>query len=229
MKPIVQISLDLTSIPEALETAHLAMRSGVDWLEAGTPLIIAEGMNGVRALRAEFSGIPIVADLKTMDGGWLEAQMMAKAGATHVVVMERAHPETIKVVVQAGKDFGVKVMGDNLGAEDMVAAAKRLEDFGCDFVIHHIGYDQRRGLAAAGKPWPSPLDQLREVVAAVRVPVQSVGGLSIEQAIRAPEYGAPLVVLGAPLTIDADSFKAASGNLEETLRLICDRVHAYGN
>ncbi len=43
---------------------------------------------------------------KTMDGGWLEAEMMAKAGATHVVVMERAHPETVKMVVRAGRDFG---------------------------------------------------------------------------------------------------------------------------
>ena len=51
----------------------------------------------------------------------------------------------------------------------MVAAAQRLEDLGCDYVIHHVGYDERRGLAAAGKPWPSPLDRLREVVAAVRV------------------------------------------------------------
>ena len=227
MKTTIQISLDLTTIPEALDTARLALRAGVDWLEAGTPLIIAEGMNGVRALRAEFPHIPIVADLKTMDGGWLEAELMAQAGATHVVVMERAHPETIKMVVKAGRDLGIKVMGDNLGARDMVAAAKRLEDFGCDFVVHHIGYDQRRGLVAAGLACPSPLDQLREVVAAVRVPVQAVGGLSIEQAIRTPEYGAPLVVLGAPLTIDAEAFKTASGNLEDRLRLICDRVHAY--
>src|SRR5579864_2793397 len=114
MKTIVQISLDITSIPEALETAHMATCAGVDWLEAGTPLIIAEGMNGVRALRAEFPDTPIVADLKTMDGGWLEVEMMAKAGATHVVVMERAHPETVKMVVRAGKDLGLKVMGDNL-------------------------------------------------------------------------------------------------------------------
>jgi len=227
MNTIVQISLDIISIPEALDTARLAMRCGVDWLEAGTPLIIADGMNGVRALRAEFPGVPIVADLKTMDGGWLEAQMMASAGATHVVVMERAHAETIKMVVQAGKDFGVKVMGDNLAAEDKVAAARRIEDLGCDFVIHHVGYDERRGLAAAGKPFPSPLDQLREVVAAVRVPVQAVGGLTIEQAIRTPEFGAPLVVLGAPLTIDAEAFKTAAGDLESRLRLVCDRVHAY--
>src|SRR5665811_438589 len=113
MKTIVQISLDLTDIDEALATAALAMRAGVDWLEAGTPLILAEGLHGVRSLRAAFPGVPIVADLKTMDGGYLEAEMMAKAGATHVVVMARAHPATVKQVVQAGKDYGIEVMGDN--------------------------------------------------------------------------------------------------------------------
>ena len=227
MRPIVQISLDLITIDEALATAAMAMRAGVDWLEAGTPLIIAEGMNGVRALRQKFPGVPIVADLKTMDGGYLEAQMMAKAGATHVVVMARAHPETIRCVVKAGRDFGVKVMGDNLGCPNMVAAAKELEQLGCDYVIHHIGFDERRGIAARGERAPNPLDQLREVVAAVRVPVQAVGGLTLEQAIRTPEYGAPLVVLGAPLTIDADAFKTAGGDLESSLRLICEKVHAF--
>jgi 3-hexulose-6-phosphate synthase/6-phospho-3-hexuloisomerase len=229
MRTIVQISLDVIDRAEAVETARMARRAGVDWLEAGTPLIIAEGMHGVRALRREFPDVPIVADLKTMDGGWLEAKLMAQAGATHVVVMERAHPETVKCVVQAGRDFGVKVMGDNLGARDMVASARRLEELGCDFVIHHIGYDERRGIAAGGERAPTPLDQLREIVAAVSVPVQAVGGLTIEQAIRTPEYGAPLVVLGAPLTIDADAFKTASGDVEGALRLICAKVHAYGD
>ncbi len=229
MKPIVQISLDLTNIDEALETAAMAMRAGVDWLEAGTPLILAEGLHGVRALRKAFPNVPIVADLKTMDGGYLEAEMMAKAGATHVVVMARAHAETIKCVVNAGRDFGVKVMGDNLGCEDMIGAAKWLEDLGCDYVIHHIGYDERRGIAAQGNRMPSPLDQLREVVNAVNIPVQAVGGLTLEQAIRCPEFGAPMVVLGAPLTIDADAFKTADGNLESSLRLICQKIHAYGD
>jgi 3-hexulose-6-phosphate synthase/6-phospho-3-hexuloisomerase len=76
---------------------------------------------------------------------------------------------------------------------------------------------------------PTPLDQLREVVAAVRVPVQAVGGLSIEQAVKTPEFGAPLVVLGAPLTIDADAFRTAGGDLEGSLRKICEAVHAYGD
>jgi len=226
MKPIVQISLDLTNIEEALETAEMALRAGVDWLEAGTPLILAEGLHGVRSMRERFPDTPIVADLKTMDGGYLEAEMMAKAGATHVVVMSQAHEETIKCVVKAGADFGVGVMGDNLASEDMVEGAKRLEDLGCGYVIHHIGYDERRGIAARGERMPNPLDQLREVVDAVSVPVQAVGGLTLEQAIQCPEYGAPLVVLGAPLTVDADAFKTADGDLESSLRLICDAIHS---
>ena len=225
MKPIVQISLDLTNIEEALETAEMALRAGVDWLEAGTPLILAEGLHGVRAMRERFPDTPIVADLKTMDGGYLEAEMMAKAGATHVVVMAKAHEETIKCVVKAGADFGVEVMGDNLASQDMIAGAKRLEDLGCGFVIHHIGYDERRGIAARGERMPNPLDQLREVVDAVSVPVQAVGGLTLEQAVQCPEYGAPLVVLGAPLAVDADAFKTADGDLEGSLRLICEAVH----
>ena len=224
-KPTVQISLDLVDLDEATETAAMALRCGVDWLEAGTPLLLAHGLHSVRALRENFPDVPIVADLKTMDGGYLEAELMAKAGATHVVVMARAHEETVKCVVQCGKDYGVGVMGDNLGCPDMVEGARQLEDLGCDYIVHHTGYDERRGIAAAGNRMPSPLDQLKEVVDAVSIPVQAVGGLSIEQAVACPSYGAPLFVLGAPLTIDADSFQTASGDVEESLTMICQQVH----
>ena len=229
MKPIVQISLDVTTLEEAIETSELALRAGVDWLEAGTPLILAEGLRSVRELRARFPDVPIVADLKTMDGGYLEAEMMAKAGADFVVVMARAHQETIKVVVQAGNDYGIGVMGDNLGATSMVDGAKLLEDAGCGVIIHHIGYDERRGIAARGETAPTPLDELSEIVSAVEVPVQAVGGLSIEQAIETPSYGAPLVVIGAPLAINPDRFEQAGGDLEAVLRQICDEVHGFGD
>ena len=56
--PIVQISLDLTSLDEALETAEIAVAAGVDWLEAGTPLILAEGLRAVEGLRTRFPNHP---------------------------------------------------------------------------------------------------------------------------------------------------------------------------
>jgi 3-hexulose-6-phosphate synthase len=226
--PIVQISLDLTDLNEAISTARIALEAGVDWLEAGTPLILAEGLHGVRALRREFPDTPIVADLKTMDGGYLEAEMMAKAGATHVVVMARAHAETIKCVVKAGRDFGVKVMGDNMVCDDKAAASKWMEDLGVDYIVHHTGFDERNGIFADTGRMLSPLDDLDAVVKAVSIPVQAVGGLSIEQAISMPKRGAPLVVIGAPLAIDAHSFSVAShagGNdLKSVLMEITRRI-----
>ena len=221
MEPKVQISLDLTSIPEALETAHMAVRAGVDWLEAGTPLVLAEGLHSVRALREEFPTHPIVADLKIMDGGYLEAELAARAGATHVVVMARAHPSTLRVVVEAAKDYDLKVMGDDLGAEDKAACARMMEEMGVDFIIHHVGYDERREIKGL-----SPLDELADVVKAVGIPVQAVGGLTIEQAIQMPKLGAPLVVLGAPLVIDSDAFKPAGNDLEAILREIVTRIRS---
>src|SRR4051812_50173378 len=109
MKPIVQISLDITTRDEALATAELAMRAGVDWLEAGTPLIIAEGMHGVRALRERFPKVPIVADLKTMDGGYLEAELMAQAGAARRGVVAPAAEATAELCGQAGQSLNKKM------------------------------------------------------------------------------------------------------------------------
>ena len=228
MEPVVQISLDVTSIPEAVEMAEMAVRAGVDWIEAGTPLVIAEGMHGVRALRERFPERPIVVDLKTMDGGGLEVEIMARAGATHVVVMGQAEPETVELVVRAGKELGVEVMGDNLGMPDPVAGARLLEEMGCDYVIHHIGYDYRTLRQERGQSFETPLDRLREVVTAVDIPVQAVGGLDLEQAAQAPAWGAPIVVIGAPIAVDAHAFRAASGDVEGVLREICARVHAFG-
>lgn len=212
---------------EALAVAAMARRAGVDWLEAGTPLLLAEGLRAVRRLREAFPDVPVVADLKTMDGGYLETEMMARAGATHVVVMARAHEETIRCVVEAAREFGIQVMGDNLACADKVRAARHLEELGCDFVIHHVGYDERNGLRERGERVPSPLDELRAVADAVQIPVQAVGGLTVEQAIRAPRLGAPLVVIGAPLAVDAEAFMPAAGDVEGALREICRQVHVW--
>ena len=217
--PVVQISLDLTNLREALEVADIAVDAGVDWLEAGTPLLLAEGLRAVETLHSRYPKHPIVADLKTMDGGYLEAEMMAKAGASFVVVMGRAHEATVRRVVDAARDYGIKVMGDNLGADDRVANAKWLESLGVDYVIHHIGYDERRMVKGL-----SPMEELDEVVEAVSVPVQAVGGLTIRQAIECPAHGAPLVVLGAPLVIDADDFKPSGNDLHAVLSEICAEI-----
>jgi 3-hexulose-6-phosphate synthase/6-phospho-3-hexuloisomerase len=215
-----QVSLDLTTIGEALELARGARRAGIDWLEAGTPLILGEGLRAVSILRTEFPGVPIVADLKTMDGAGLEAEMMLGAGATHVVVMSRAHWASVKEMVKVAHGMGGEVMADVLAAEDKAADARAMQDLGVDWIIVHTGYDERRYVSGV-----SPLDDLDAVIAAVDLPVQAVGGLSIDQALETVRRGARSVVIGAPLAIEADRF-AAGDEFERILRDVVNRVRA---
>lgn len=193
------------SIEDAMPVAETAVRAGVDWLEAGTPLILGEGLRAVKALRQAFPKHPIVADLKTMDAGYLEAEMMFKAGATHVVVMGVAHRGTIAGAVRAGKDYGGQVMGDIMLHPDKPACARMMQEIGVDYIIVHTGLDERN--TEKGK---HPFDDLKSVVEAVTIPVQAVGGLTLDQAVQCPGMGAPLVVIGAPLVVENEEFKPSS-------------------
>ena len=213
-----QVSLDVMTIAEALELANGAVRAGIDWLEAGTPLILGEGLHAVRALHERFPDYPIVADLKTMDGAGLEAEMMLGAGATHVVVMSQAHWASVEEMVKTAAKYDGIVMADVLGAPDKAAAAKRMEELGADWIIVHTGFDERRYVDGL-----SPLNDLPSVLDAVDIPVQAVGGLTIEQAIESVRMGARSLVIGAPLAIQADRF-AAGDEFEKILREVVARV-----
>jgi 3-hexulose-6-phosphate synthase len=219
LQPIIQISLDVTTIDEALELAHAAVRAGVDWLEAGTPLILAEGLHGVRALRQEFPNVPLVADLKTMDGAGLEAEMMFQAGANMVVVMGQAHDASIIEQVKMAQRYGGQVMCDVMLCPDKPLRARQAQDLGVDYIIVHTGFDERNLI-----PGLSPLDDLPAILAAVTIPMQAVGGLSVEQAIQTLAMGAQIVVFGVPLVISGTAFKAADPHFEATLREIVARV-----
>jgi len=219
--PKVQVSLDLTNLGEALATAEIAVRAGVDWLEAGTPLILAEGLHAVRALRQRFPDHPVVADLKTMDAGFLEAEMMFKAGAAFTVVMAQAHERTVREAVRAARQYGGHAMGDVMLHPDKPGIARRMQDWGIDVIIVHTGLDERHHT-----PGLSPLDDLAAVRAAVSIPVQAVGGLSLDQAARVSAMGAPLAVIGAPLAIADEELKpgADAARLEATIREFVRRV-----
>jgi 3-hexulose-6-phosphate synthase len=218
-QPIIQVSLDVTTIDEALELASAAVAAGVDWLEAGTPLILAEGLRCVQALRTAFPDKPIVADLKTMDGAGLEAEMMFKAGANMVVVMGQAHDASIIEQVKMARQYGGQVMCDVMLCPDKPQRARQAQEMGVDIIIVHTGFDERNMI-----PGLSPLDDLPSILDAVTIPVQAVGGLTVEQAIQTLAMGAQIVVFGAPLVISGSEFKAAGDNFEDILREIVRKV-----
>jgi 3-hexulose-6-phosphate synthase len=220
-KPKVQLSLDLQTLADAMPTAEIAVKAGVDWLEVGTPLILGEGLHAVAALHKKYPDHPIIADLKTMDAGYLEAEMMYKNGASFVVVMGQAHEHTIREAVRAAKEFDRYVMGDIMLCPDKIAMAKKMEQMGVDVIIIHTGLDERHW--EKGK---SPLDDLKKVRAAVKIPLQAVGGLSIDQAAQCPGLGASLVVIGAPLAVADYELKpgADAHKLFETIQSFVRRV-----
>ena len=215
----IQISIDVIDLEEALDLARASAKAGVDWLEVGTPLLLAEGLHAVRAFRKEFPDTPIVVDLKTMDGAGLEAEMMFKAGGDMVVVMGQAHDASIIEQVEMAKKYGKKVMCDVMLCPDKPARAKEAQDMGVDYIIVHTGFDERNMIKGL-----SPLDDLPAVLAAVDIPVQAVGGLSVPQAIQTLEMGAEIVVFGAPLVISGKEFKAADPNFDKQLREIVQQV-----
>lgn len=206
---------------EALDLARASVKAGVDWLEVGTPLLLAEGLHAVRAFRREFAHTPIVVDLKTMDGAGLEAEMMFQAGGDMVVVMGQAHDASISEQVKMARRYGKKVMCDVMLCPDKAGRARQAQDMGVDYIIVHTGFDERNML-----PGLSPLDDLPAVLAAVHIPVQAVGGLTVPQAIQTLELGAEIVVFGAPLVISGQEFKAADPNFDRQLRDIVQQVRA---
>ncbi len=218
MKAKVQVSIDLENLDAAMEVAAAAVEAGADILEAGTPLVLGEGVHAVRALRKAYPEKEIVADIKIMDAGYAEVKMMAEAGADYVVVMAIAHPGTVKGAVKAGRECGVKVMADIMLLEDKVAAAKEMEALGVDYIVLHTGYDERHE-----ETWKNPLRDLKAVVEAVSIPVQAVGGMSLEQAVEASSL-APLVVIGAPLVISDEALKASTNDNEELKKVIAQVV-----
>ena len=78
--PVLQVALDTHNLHRALQIARESVEGGVDWLEAGTPLIKSVGMEAVRELKKLFPSMKIVADLKIMDVGGYETEIAAKAG-----------------------------------------------------------------------------------------------------------------------------------------------------
>lgn len=202
-RPIVQVALDFVDLPRALQVAREAVAGGVDWVEAGTPLIKAEGLGAVRALKAEFPDRTVVADMKTMDAGRTEVEYAAKAGAGVVGVLGAASDSTIRECAEAARNYGCRLIVDMIEVADPVARARRAQELGADYVGIHTAIDrQMRGEA--------PFETLRAVAAAVDIPVSVAGGVNSETAAAAVEAGAGIVVVGGAIIKSADAAAAAA-------------------
>ena len=64
----LQVALDFVNLPRAMKAAEAAVRGGAEILEAGTPLIKAEGLDAVRELRTKFPDLRITSQYVNESG-----------------------------------------------------------------------------------------------------------------------------------------------------------------
>ncbi|MCD6318430.1 DUF561 domain-containing protein [Candidatus Aerophobetes bacterium] len=201
MKPVLQVALDFLNLNRALKVAGASADGGADWLEAGTPLIKSEGLGCIRTLREKFPHLPIVADLKIMDVGRIEAEAAFKAGADIVSVLGVASDPTIKECVRAAKNYGGKVAVDLMNAPSFLERAKAVEEMGVDYIQIHLSIDDQM----IGK---NPFVLLHKIAGQVNLPIAVAGGINSETAAPAIDAGASIIIVGGAICKAKDPQKA---------------------
>jgi len=217
--PILQVALDILELDRALQIAREAVEGGVDWIETGTPLIKSEGMNAVRALKDNFPGHTILADMKTMDTGALEVEMAVKSGADIVILLGSADNSTIADARRAADKYGAKLMCDLISVPDPVARARELEGLGIDIINIHVGIDmQMMGI--------TPIELLRQMKNEIHIPIAVAGGLDAKSSGEAVLAGADIVIVGGNIVRSPDVAASARNirqNIDAPIPAIKDR------
>ena len=192
-QPLVQIALDFPTIEQAIACACIGVAAGVDILEVGTPLIVAQGAGTIGQLKRAFPDFPVLADYKTMDSGGKNTMLTHAQGGQYMTVCGNAPDETVRAAVAASKETGVKVVVDLIGCKDVAGRARECEGWGVDMLYLHYGADQRR--ADESRDSTQWLDA---VLAAVKIPV-GVGTFGAADGEIAAARGAALVAIGHPV------------------------------
>jgi bifunctional enzyme Fae/Hps len=157
-------------------------------IEAGTPYIKREGVDGIRAIRRRWPG-HVVADLKTVDGALGEVNMAQEGGATAATVLGGSPSEALDLFIARCDDLGMVSMIDMLGVQDPLRVVMRLKK-PPDVVVLHRGRDEE---GTRGK-----LIQYRHVTrvrSKFNVLISAAGGVDVKEARSAIFNGANIVVV----------------------------------
>lgn len=204
----LQIALDVLSIKDALKIAIKCLDAHI--FEAGTPLIKSEGLRAVTELKKYFPNKTIVADMKTMDTGYLETEIAAKAKADVISILAVSDDNTIKDAVKAGKDYGIKVSCDMINVKDPMKRGKELEKLGVDYLSLHLGIDQQK---KSKYPYPT----LRKLCKEVKIPVSAAGGITDRDVPNVIKAGADIIIIGGFITKSKDPTHATKLVLEKMI------------
>src|SRR2546427_1837359 len=210
--PKVQVALDLIRMEDALRIAGPANRVGVEWVEAGTPLIKSEGMRSVRELKRALPAAVVVADMKTLDAGAIETEIAFEAGADIVSIFGLAHDSTIKDSARVRGRYGGRVMVDLLMTSSPVLRAREVERLGAGIICLHKGVDAEKAMRSKTQLSPA----LSTLARTLKVPLAAAGGINPRLAPRLAAAGVRVLIVGGWITGSTDPYRAA---LEVVTRL----------
>ena len=139
----LQVAFDLQSSDEVL---NFLEKNGdlIDIVEIGTPLIMEEGLKSVLKIKKKFPKQTVLADLKIMDAGLLEAQIGFDAGADIVTVLGLASKKTLSSVKQAAVKNRRKVMVDMINHPYPEKIWNELMNMEMDFCCLHTANDDTK-------------------------------------------------------------------------------------
>lgn len=188
----LQLAFDTFSLEQSLAIAE-QVRDYVDIFEMGTPFILEYGMETVRRFRETFPDKTILADLKIMDAGELEAAAAFEAGADEITVLAVTDLSTVKACVETAEKFGGKVIMDMICVADVPSCVARLEDAGVHGIAVHTGVDQQ-------KQGRTPLDDLQLLKACCkRAEVSVAGGIKMETLPAYMALNPDVVIVGGAI------------------------------
>ncbi|WMW21469.1 bifunctional 5,6,7,8-tetrahydromethanopterin hydro-lyase/3-hexulose-6-phosphate synthase [Methanolobus mangrovi] len=204
--PYLQVALDNPNLPVILDIVRQIPKSDHVILEAGTPLIKRYGTDVIGKLREVRPDAFIVADLKTLDTGNLEARMVADATADAIVVSALAPIATLNKAIEEAHKTGIYAVMDTLNCDDPVAVLKEL-DVLPDVVELHRGID----IEGTAHAWGS-IDGIKALSPKILVAV--AGGVRIDTMPDALSAGADILVVGRAITNAKDVRQVAEKFIE---------------
>ncbi len=209
--PYLQVALDLVDMNKV--TQVLAELPANDHLiiEAGTPLIKRFGLNVISEMRKIRPNAFIIADMKILDTGNLEARMAADASADAVVISGLAPVSTLEKAILEAKKTGIYSIVDMLNVADPVKLIAGLS-VKPDIVELHRAIDAEETKHAWGN-----IAALKKA-AGGKLLVATAGGIRAEVVKDALKSGADILVVGRAITASKDIRSAAEIFLENLNR-----------
>jgi bifunctional enzyme Fae/Hps len=205
--PYLQIAIDIPEIGVVKKVLREVPTSDHVIFEAGTPLIKKYGLNVITLMREVRKNAFIVADLKTLDTGNIEARMAADATADEVVVSGLAPKSTIEKAIMEAKKTGIYSCIDMLNVDDPVSLLKSLS-VKPDVVELHRAIDEEQG---SEHKW-GDIEKIKKVSENALVAV--AGGITIDNLREAIESGADIIIVGRAITKAGDIRAVAEAFLD---------------